>query len=50
MAVSEDKDIDYCLSTSDYLRSTFTIKLLEDIAANNSKQVMVFLDNASFHR
>ena len=36
MAVSEDRGIEYWFSPSDNLGSTNSIRLLEDIAANNA--------------
>ncbi len=50
MAVSEDKDIDSWFSTMVNLGSANTIRLLEDLAAKNSRKVVVFLDYVSFHR
>ena len=50
MAVSEDRGIDDWYTTFENLGSGFTITLLESIAANNSGWVVVFLDNAAFHR
>lgn len=50
MAISEDRGIDDSYTTFENLGSGFTITLLESIAANNSGPVVVFLDNAAFHR
>jgi hypothetical protein len=50
MAVYKDRGIDSWLSKMENLGRTNNIRLLEDLAANNSSKVVVFLDYASFHR
>jgi hypothetical protein len=50
MGISEDRGIDSWMTTTSNLSSDFTIQFLEDIVASNSKKVLCFLDNASFHR